>query len=122
MPRTRQLDRSGSGWPWISACSRTTSQAFSSAANPPGIDADNDSRPAPSLPASRGPDGENMAAVSISGYGWVYGRSCSWASRSVNQDVSRLIRSCGVARSSARIASSDSSCMRLWSTGSIPIM
>ncbi|SHT20432.1 Uncharacterised protein [Mycobacteroides abscessus subsp. abscessus] len=74
------------------------------------------------MPASRGPDGENMAAVSISGYGWVYGRSCSWASRSVNQDVSRLIRSCGVARSSARIASSDSSCMRLWSTGSMPIM
>ena len=49
----------------------------------------------PSAPASRGPDGEIIAAVEISGYGQVYGRmcSCSVAQREpVGMPVDPLLR------------------------------
>ncbi len=98
------------------------SQVVSTAATPPGTDIDSDSSEVPSWPASRGPDGETIAAVEISGYGQVYGRTCSAASRKVNQSVCRSIRSSGPARNRARIASSDSCIIRRCSTGSIPIM
>jgi hypothetical protein len=55
----------------LTACACTISQVFSSAAKPPGIDIDSDSNEVPSVPASRGPDGEIIAAVAISGYGEV---------------------------------------------------
>ncbi|MDT7793220.1 MAG: hypothetical protein QOD59_2656 [Mycobacterium sp.] len=73
MASTRQSDRSGSSRPDFSAWSTTTCQVFSSAAYPPGTDIDSDSSDVPSAPASRGPDGEIIAAVDISGYGQVYG-------------------------------------------------
>lgn len=68
---TRQLSRSGSGRPDFAAWSTTICHVDSSAANPPGTDIDSDSSDVPSAPASRGPDGEIIAAVEISGYGHV---------------------------------------------------
>ena len=43
------------------------------AAKPSAIDIDSDSSDTPCVPASRGPDGETMAATATSGWGWVYG-------------------------------------------------
>ena len=60
--------------------------------------------------APRLPDGETIAATATSKWGCVYGRTCSRASRMVNQSVWRVTGSS--LRNNARIASSDSSIIR----------
>ena len=50
---------------------RTTPHAWPMAAKPSTMDIDSDSSDTPCLPASRGPDGETMAATATSEWGWV---------------------------------------------------
>ena len=72
MPSTRQLRRSGSvAAGLVGLLARRCPRSSPRAANPPGTDIDSDSSDVPSWPASRGPDGETIAAVDISGYGQV---------------------------------------------------
>ncbi len=69
MPSTRHVDRSGGGASCLAAISSTTPHAWPTAAKPSATDIDRDSRDTPCLPASRGPDGDTIAATATSGWG-----------------------------------------------------
>ena len=118
-PTRRQRARS-TAVPRRADCSSITSQWLPSALNPSTVVALTDNNEQPYLDASRGPDGDTIAATAISNVGCVYGRSCKRASWSVNHDVLRVTGSGDV--SNAMIASSASSIMSRCCAGSIPSM
>ena len=78
-----------------------------------------DSMPMPCLPAARAPVGENDAATAMSKQGSLYGASCRRASRRMKPSVSMVTVS---PRSSAMIASSDSSMRGRCASDGMPSM
>ena len=82
--------------------------------------APSDSTPRPCRPAATTPDGVITLATAIGKQGSVYGARCRRAWRSSNQSVFMVTGSSQ--RSSAMMASSDSSIRGRWFTGSSPIM
>ena len=69
MPSTRQSARSGSSRPALRGLVHDVPHALPMAAKPSSIDIDSDTSDTPSAPASRGPDGDTMAATATSKWG-----------------------------------------------------